>query len=108
MNGARRTGVAVLMSCAVLAPVAIAGPSNPRGVDITAESGREFSGVVGAFQHSGKEDSNRDYTGTIDWGDGTSATPASFVPPPGPEDATGEVQVRGNHTWSAPGSYTVT
>src|SRR5215208_8329604 len=103
-----RIPVLVLVALAALAATAAAGPSNPRGVQITAESGTEFSGVVGAFQHSGKEDSNRDYTGTIDWGDGTPATAATFVPPPGPEDATGEVQVRGTHTWTQPGTYTVT
>jgi PhoPQ-activated pathogenicity-related protein len=44
-----------------------------------------------------------DFTGTIDWGDGTPASPATFV-----DNGNGTFQVVGTHTFAEEGVYAVT
>jgi hypothetical protein len=58
--------------------------------------------VIGSFTDGNTGSDRTDFTGTIDWGDGSPTSVASFL-----ETAPGAFNVLGNHTYAKPGSYTV-
>lgn len=58
--------------------------------------------VVGSFTDGNPFGTASDFTGVIDWGDGSATTLASFGGPPG-----NQFFVTGGHTYARPGVYTV-
>ena len=62
--------------------------------------GAAFSGVVGTFTDGFSGAPLSDYSGTIDWGDGTTS-PATF-------SGSGPVSVSGTHTYEEEGTYALT
>ncbi|HQU42470.1 MAG: TIGR03118 family protein [Planctomycetia bacterium 21-64-5] len=66
---------------------------------------------VAAFIDTGGADPLSNYSATIDWGDGTSATPGTITQGIVPPDAVpigGYFAVAGSHTYAATGDYTFT
>jgi hypothetical protein len=85
------------------------------GTAVSATEGSAFTGgAVATFTDRGSAGPNAGdptgtpYTATIDWGDGTpghpDVTPGTISGP----DGSGVFTVRGNHTYTEEGSYTVT
>jgi len=68
------------------------------GTTIAPTEGAPFTGVVASFT-----DTSPSCTAVIDWGDGSATTPGTIVPLGG--DA---YDVRGTHTYTEEGTYTVT
>ncbi len=77
-----------------------APPSVNAGPDQTAFEDEETSLAGAVYTDPGVLDT---HTATIDWGDGTPATPGVVVP-----GAPGSGSVTGSHTYPDPGVYTVT
>jgi hypothetical protein len=73
-------------------------------VTIAATAGRQFSGVVGGFSDAFTSVPASDFTTSVDWGDGTPATPATV------EKTTlaGTFVVDGTHTYATAGSHAFT
>ena len=73
---------------------------------VTPTEGASFTGVVGTFvdpdPSAASDPASRDYTATIDWGDGTGPM---LVPIAGPDSG---FSVAGTHTYAEEGSYHVT
>ena len=63
------------------------------------------STVVGTFTDANPTAPISDYTGTIDWGDGSPTTLATFSQPGGVGTA---FDVTGGHTYAKPGTYAIT
>ncbi len=64
-----------------------------------------FSGQVAIFNNVSNTAPLADFTATINWGDGTSATAGTITQPGGTGTA---YAVSGSHTYAAKGSYTFT
>ena len=70
----------------------------------TGNTGVKLSNVeVGSFTDANLGATASDFTGTIDWGDGSPNSLAAFGGPP-----TGQFFATGSHTYAKPGVYTVT
>jgi hypothetical protein len=69
---------------------------------ITAQSGIAFSGLVGTLADANPLAQASDFTGTIDWGDGTTTT-ATIVA----EQGGSKFDIDGTHTYAAVGVYSV-
>jgi hypothetical protein len=91
-------------NCAIIlsrADVAEAGLSI-RGRAFSATEGTPTGLVtVATFADLGKREPVRDYSATIDWGDGSTSTGTIVV------NSNGNLNVLGNHTYANIGSYTV-
>jgi len=61
-----------------------------------------YSGVVASFTDPGSDGTVADYTATINWGDGTSSAGTIQL------NGTNPFLVKGSHTYSKVGKYTVT
>ncbi len=85
----------------VLDDVTVADAALTAGAAMTvnAVEGSSFSGVVGTFTDGNASAPLSDYSGTIDWGDGTTSA-ASF-------SGAGPVRVSGTHTFEEEGSYAI-
>jgi PKD repeat protein len=70
--------------------------------DQRALAGVKFAGLVAGFSDADPGGTVGDYTAKIDWGDGSS-DPGTVSP-----NGSGGFTVQGEHTWSSPGSYSVT
>jgi hypothetical protein len=90
-------GIAVIADGA-LTPGAAGTQAANTGVPLTAANN-----VVGSFTDSNSGAAVTDFTGTIDWGDGSPNSVASFV-----KTGAGAFNATGNHTYAKPGAYTVT
>lgn len=66
---------------------------------VNATQGVPFAGVVAAFTDADGDAPLRDYSATINWGDGTSSA-GTFSP-----NADGSVSVFGDHTYAQSGSF---
>lgn len=86
----------------VLDSVAVADAALTAGAPRTVASveGASFSGVVGTFTDGFTGAPLSDYSGTIDWGDGSTSA-AGF-------SGSGPVSVSGTHTYEEEGTYTLT
>jgi uncharacterized repeat protein (TIGR01451 family) len=67
---------------------------------LAAVEGAAFSGVVGTFADADASAPTSDYSGFVDWGDGSSSN-ATFA-------GSGPVRVSGTHTYEEEGSYPIT
>ena len=84
----------------------IAPPHKPRvaaqAITVEASASSQFSGTVATLRRlSGVPPDLRNLQATIDWGDGSAATAASFV-----RGKTG-VQIRGSHTYAQAGTFDI-
>jgi hypothetical protein len=74
-------------------------------VALTPNSGDLLSNtVVGLFTDNNKNAPLTDFSGTIDWGDGTAPTIATFVA----AATAGDFMVEGTHAYARPGHYDTT
>lgn len=89
VTGTRLTGVTVLDA-----------PIRGEALAIRAAAGRPFTGEVAEFNDDNRSSQPGDFTAVVDWGDGT--TSAGIM---GGKD--GRLDVSGQHTYAAPGSYLV-
>ncbi|WP_143392959.1 beta strand repeat-containing protein [Fimbriiglobus ruber] len=88
------TGSAVVTDAALTA-----GASVPQ----TGTTNVPLVGInVGSFTDGNPEAGTGDFTGTVNWGDGSTNSAASFA------EVSGVFNVTGNHTYTTPGVYTVT
>ncbi|HVC95598.1 MAG TPA: DUF4214 domain-containing protein, partial [Pirellulales bacterium] len=82
------------------------------GLPVESEGLTVNGATVAAFVDTGGADPLANYSATIDWGDGTSATAGTIVPLPvlgGSADALGgSFTVTGGHTYTSAGDYTLT
>jgi hypothetical protein len=90
------TTATVTVKDAALTAGAAGAQSGSTGVPLAAV-------VVGSFTDANTGATTADFTGTIDWGDGSPNSVASFVSTGG-----GGFNATGNHTYAKPGAYTVT
>ena len=86
----------------VMDSVAVADAALSAGspMTVSAVEGAAFSGVVGTFTDAFSGAPLSDYSGTIDWGDGSTSA-ATFA-------GSGPVRVSGTHTYEEEGSYPIT
>ncbi len=75
------------------------------GVLNTASVGKLLNSVVAVFSGAQPEDTETDYTATIDWGDGSG--PSTGVIAADPQEA-GEFDVRGTHPFATDGTFATT
>jgi hypothetical protein len=75
----------------------------PTAATVTPTEGASFSGTVASFTDPDTTGGASDYTATIDWGDGTSATTGGVV-----DGGGGLFHVTGTHTYAEEGSNSVT
>ena len=73
-------------------------PLTLTGETLTGTAGTQTTGVVASLQDAGGLELGSDYTASINWGDGNSS--------PGTVGAGGSVS--GDHTYTAPGTYSLT
>jgi uncharacterized repeat protein (TIGR01451 family) len=85
----------------VLDSVAVADAALTAGVAKTVHpvEGASFSGIVGTFTDANSGAPLSDYSGTIDWGDGSTSS-ATFA-------GSGPINVSGTHTYEEEGVYTI-
>jgi len=72
------------------------------GMNIHAEAGQSFRAVIGTIAGLGVLPTGYRLHGSINWGDGTAASGASFV-----RQSNGSIAVLGAHRYSAAGSDTI-
>ncbi|HVX11746.1 MAG TPA: TIGR03118 family protein [Pirellulales bacterium] len=77
-------------------------PLTASKVTFTATDGIAFTGSVASFSDANSAALPSDFTATIDWGDGTSATAGTVIA------AGGQFAVTGSHIYARPGSLQVT
>jgi phospholipase C len=85
-------------SSALVADAALVASS----ATVTPTVGQAFTGVIAAFRDPGSDGTVNDYSATITWGDGQSATGNIQA------DGKGGFNVVGSNTYAATGNYTVT
>jgi hypothetical protein len=73
------------------------------GVPVSATAGVAVKAKVATFTHASPAGGASDYTATIAWGDGTASTAGTVSAAAG-----GGFEVKGSHTYAAPGTYTTT
>ena len=79
-------------------------PLTATGADVWGTQNTALTSVtVAALNDGDPRGQVSDFTGTIDWGDGTAPSAASFV-----LASAGRFNVTGTHTYAAPGVYTIT
>ncbi|HUY89049.1 MAG TPA: TIGR03118 family protein [Pirellulales bacterium] len=83
------------------ATVADSDVLSPEGHSLAATEGLTFSGAVATFADSNASAVAGDFTATIDWGDGTSATAGVVT------GGSGLFTVSGSHAYSQPGSQPI-
>jgi hypothetical protein len=71
------------------------------GRTLAIGTGSAYSGPVGSFNDTMTSQVASDFTGTIDWGDGTPASPASMA------GTAGNFLINGTHTYTTPGTYPI-
>ncbi len=71
------------------------------GVPVSATTGVAVKAKVATFTHTNPAGAASDYTATIAWGDGTASTTGTVSAAAG-----GGFEVKGSHTYAAPGTYT--
>jgi hypothetical protein len=101
----RRLAVCVLVAGVVLAAVggrADATTITASPVDFSAAEQSAFSGAVATFTDDNSAATPADFTATIDWGDGSSATAGTIA------SSSAAFAVLGMHTYADEGSFTVT
>jgi hypothetical protein len=76
-------------------------PTSAFAVIEKGQAGAGFSDVVGSFRDGSTLAPLTEYTAMIDWGDGSPAGAATFVP----GDVPGVVKVQGSHHYDRPGLY---
>ncbi len=83
--------------------VAVAdAPLTPSPATVSPTEGIAFSGAVATFVHGDPSAPTSDFSGTINWGDGSS-TPATFT-----YDSThARFNVNGTHTYAEEGTYSI-
>ena len=74
---------------------------NVKPVAFDATAGKAFSGVVGTFTDADQFGTAKDYTTTINWGDGSSS-PGTVT-----QNAQGGFDVSGTHTYDKAGTFPV-
>ncbi|HQU44396.1 MAG TPA: Ig-like domain-containing protein, partial [Pirellulales bacterium] len=79
-------------------------PLSVTGRSLTASANAALTGALATFADTGGPEPLADYSATIDWGDGGSATAAVISGP----DANGVFTINGSHTYTAAGTPTVT
>jgi hypothetical protein len=72
------------------------------GTQVSATAGSSFSGVVASFTDADPAGTVSDYVATVDWGDGQSSSGTVTAA------SSGGFQVTASHTYTAPGSFSVT
>ncbi len=72
------------------------------GVTLNLNSNQAFSGSVGSFTDTLPPNTSGQFFATIDWGDGTSATPGTVT-----ATGTDAYTVFGNHTYSEDGTFLI-
>jgi PKD domain len=77
-------------------------PLSATGNPISAQAGSPFSGTVATISDGDSTAVASDYTATINWGDGSSATGTISA-----GGGAGQFTVSGSHTWASGGSYPV-
>lgn len=79
-------------------------PITGTGADVWGTAGTALtSTTVARLNDADPRGQVSDFTGTIDWGDGTTPTAASFV-----SASAGKFNITGTHTYANPGVYTIT
>lgn len=78
-------------------------PLSASGVNFDSTLGTLFSGVVATFVDDNQFALARDFTGFIDWGDGTPTTLSTIA-----QNGVQGFNVLGQHTYTSPGFMTVT
>jgi hypothetical protein len=73
------------------------------GTTINATEGANFTSTVATFTDPDAKSTAAEYSATIDWGDGTTATVGTVSGPTG-----GPFTVSGSHTYAEEGTYQVT
>jgi CSLREA domain-containing protein len=73
-----------------------------RDTSISATEGNAFSGQVAGFSDPDMTGTSSEYSATINWGDGTNATPGAIT------GSGGNFTVSGNHTYAEEGPYNIT
>lgn len=80
---------------ATIAEAPVAG----KAADIQASATQAFAGQVAEIVDDNKLSQQGDFTASIDWGDGTPATPGQIT------GSGGRFQVGGSHTYATPGPF---
>lgn len=82
--------------------------NNATAPTFTQELGTAFDGRVGDFVDMDPHGVTSDYSGTIDWGDGSPIDTATFAPGGGSSVLGPTFSVVGDHMYTAAGQYKVT
>ena len=80
---------------ATIADAPVAGKAG----DIQASATQQFAGQVAEIVDDNKLSQQGDFSASIDWGDGTPATPGQIT------GSNGQFQVGGTHTYTTPGPF---
>jgi len=88
------------------ASVIWAAPTDPaitaKGTTVSATEGQSFSGTVATFSDPDTSATAGEYSASINWGDGSSASSGTIT------GSGGSFTVSGGHTYADEGSYTIT
>jgi hypothetical protein len=82
---------------AITLPITASG-----GQSLTGAAGSALSAAVASVSDPNSSDTPSDLSATIDWGDGTPASPGTIT------GGNGSFSVAGTHTYAQAGSYTIT
>jgi hypothetical protein len=96
-------GAALLPTTPIItAPVV---PTSPvlGGRSVLAEANEPFQAVIGSFSALPVLTIDYTFAGSIDWGDGTPATPATFF-----RQGNGTIDILGSHTYTSTGNNNIT
>ncbi len=96
----RDTGLTGGSTASVVVPVTVGGATlTPAfGAVINTETAKvPFTSAVGSFNSANPFASATDFTASVNWGDGTPATPGTIT-----EGADGQFTVAGSHTYNVP------
>ncbi len=82
-------------------------PLTANSLTFNATATQQFAGPVATFTDADPLGGISDYSATIDWGDGTTSSPADGQPVTISVNPGGGFAVNGTHTYATPGSYSV-